>query len=240
MKTIATISMLAVTLAAANVDAQGVDYAAVGAVANVGVTGYYGGGYYPGWGYSSSTVAEGALRGEADLVRAAGDNAYMNSLAAINNQVALKKNIENRQQWVETYFSMRRTNDAYRASQRDPIPSLGQSQAIAKMLAPQRLNGNQLDPLTGKLNWPAALQADEFALARRQLDRIFANRDLASAGVGNTTDAQVSAITSEMQAELKSQIKTMSPSEYLAAKKFIDGLGYEARFAPGVEGIAAN
>ncbi len=240
MKTIITLTVLAVSFVAANANAQGMDYASEGAVSNVAATGYYGGGYYPGWGYGSSTVAEGALRGAADLVRADGDNAYMNSLANINNQVALKKNIENRQEWVETYFSMRRTNDAYRASQREPITSQGQSEAMAKMMAPARLNSYQLEPVTGKLNWPAALLREEFDLARGQLDRIFATRDAKTAGVGNITDANVNAITSHMREELKAQIKTMSANEYLAARKFIDGLGYEARFVPGVEGFAAN
>jgi hypothetical protein len=240
MKTIITIAVLAVVFTAANANAQTVDYAAEGAVANVAVTGFYGGGFYPGWGNGGGTVQGSVLRGAADLVRAEGDNAYMNSLANINNQVALKKNIENREQWVETYFQMRRTNDAYRASQRPAPTSLGQAQQMARMMAPQRLNSYQLEPVTGKINWPAALQGDQFALARRQLERLFAARDAQTAGVGSATDANVNAITSQMREELKSQINTMSPSEYLVAKKFIDGLGYEARFAPGVEGLAAK
>lgn len=240
MKIIATIAALAIAYTA-SASAQTVDYAAEGAVPNVPVTGFYGGGFNPGWGFGGGgTVAGSALHGAADLVRAEGDNAYMNSLANINNQVAIKKNIENRDLWVDTYFKMRRTNDAYRASVRRGPVSQGESELMAKMLAPKRLNGTQLEPLTGKINWPVALRGDDFALARRQLDRMFADRSAQNAGVGGELDSSVNSVTNEMRERLKSQINTMSASEYLAGKKFIDSLGYEARFAPGVEGLAAN
>jgi hypothetical protein len=98
----------------------------------------------------------------------------------------------------------------------------------------------QLEPLTGRIHWPDALQGDEFALNRRQLDRLFAGRTVHNAGVGGSLDSGVAAITSEMREKLKAQINTLTASEYLAGKKFIDSLGYEARFAPGVEGLAAN
>jgi hypothetical protein len=240
MKTITTFAVLAIAFTATSANAQTVDYAAEGAVPNVAVTGYYGGGFYPGWGYGGGTVQGSVLRGAADLVRAEGDNAYMNSLANINNQIAIKKNIENREQWVETYFQMRRTNDAYRASQRPAPTSLGQAQQMARMMTPQRLNSYQLEPTTGKLHWPASFQGAEFAAARQQLERLFAARSAQNAGAGGTLDSSVNAITNQMRDALKSQINSMPTNEYLAAKKFIDGLGYEARFAPGVEGLAAN
>jgi hypothetical protein len=240
MKTILTFAALAVAFTATHTNAQTVDYAAEGAAPNVAVTGYYGGGFYPGWGYGGGTVEGSVLRGAADLVRAEGDNAYMNSLANINNQIAIKKNIENRDQWVETYFHMRRTNDAYRASQRLAPSSLDKSQQMARMMTPQRLNSYQLDPATGKIHWPAAFQGTEFTFARQQLEKMFTARSAQNAGVGGTLDSSVNAITGQMREALKSQINNMPTSEYLAAKKFIDGLGYEARFAPGVEGLAAN
>jgi hypothetical protein len=240
MKTIATIAALAIAYTTTSASAQNVGYVSEGVVPNVAVTGFYGGGFYNGWGNGGGTVAGNFLQGAADLVRAEGDNAYMNSLANINNQIALKQNIENREQWVETYFKMRRTNDAYRASIRRGPVSQGESETMAKVLLPKRLNGSQLEPLTGRIHWPAALQGDEYALARRQLDRLFAGRTVHNAGIGGALDSSVASITGEMRERLKAQIHTMTASEYLAGKKFIDSLGYEARFAPGVEGLAAN
>jgi hypothetical protein len=111
---------------------------------------------------------------------------------------------------------------------------------MAKMMAPKRLNGSQLEPLTGRINWPDALKGDEFAIARRQLDRLFAGRTVHTAGVGTALDSNVAAVTGEMREKLKAQINHMPANEYLAGKKFLDSLGYEARFAPGVEGLAAN
>ncbi|MCC7087415.1 MAG: hypothetical protein IT427_20625 [Pirellulales bacterium] len=47
-------------------------------------------------------------------------------------------------------------------------------------------------------------------------------------------------ITDQMRDQLKSRIDAIPVNEYLTAKNFIDGLGYEVRFAPGVEGHTAN
>jgi hypothetical protein len=41
-----------------------------------------------------------------------------------------------------------------------------------------------------------------------------------------------------MQERLRSQIDELTPNEYVGAKNFLRSLAYEARFMPGVEGVA--
>ncbi len=212
--------------------------------ASIVAVGTYGGGFGSNYGfgnnYFSSTAAEGYLRGSADYVRALGDNAYMNSLAAINAEQARSQYIDNRSAWTRTYFDMRSVNREYRVAERGRAPTLDEAKYIAKAAAPTRLNAYQLQRTTGAINWPAALQGEQFIAARQQLEQAFADRDVHNSGVGSTTFSAISSAASVMRDQLKNQVTYMNPAEYVAAKKFVDGLAYEARFALGVEGFASK
>src|SRR3954454_3336935 len=65
------------------------------ATPGLGFAGYGGGDY--GYGYHSSTLEEGWLRGLGALAAAQGQANYLNSLANINNQDAYTKYVQNRQ-----------------------------------------------------------------------------------------------------------------------------------------------
>src|SRR5262245_45554006 len=83
-----------------------------------GVSGYVPGAYGSFYGSHSSTEAEGAFRGLADLTRSVGENRYMTSLAAINAQEALSRAIDNKHKAVETYFQVKQINQAAREAAR--------------------------------------------------------------------------------------------------------------------------
>src|SRR5262245_30696968 len=104
--------------------AVGVISSVIIARALVPVAGGYGGygGYYGGgWGYNTagagSTPAGSYLTGMGNAIRAQGEYNVNTSQAAINLEDAAKKDIENRQLWTNTYFEMRKINDAYKQSQ---------------------------------------------------------------------------------------------------------------------------
>ncbi len=67
---------------------------------------------YGGWpGYTGGTTAAGsAMNGMASVISAKGDYNLSTSAAAINMTQAQKQEIQNRQQWTNTYFDMRATN----------------------------------------------------------------------------------------------------------------------------------
>ena len=56
--------------------------------------------------------------------------------------------------------------------------------------------------------------------------------------MGTGFQADVRLITGVLQDKLQANLKTMSPMEYIAAKKFITGLGYEAIQPFTVEAVA--
>ena len=81
---------------------------------------YYGGAFIDN---RASTVGESYARGYADVVRSHGTAILANSEAAINMTQAVRRDMENRDKWTDTYFQMRQKNRDYRAAERGPRPT---------------------------------------------------------------------------------------------------------------------
>ena len=87
----------------------------------------------------------------------------------------------------------------------------------------------ELDATTGQINWPVVLQAEIFARQRAQLEQLFATRATgprqAAAfdtfiGIWQGADRLLDA--------LQSYISYLPPQEYVAAKRFLQSLAWEA------------
>ena len=201
-------------------------------------------GTYYGWPYAgyrhASTYEEGVLRGRADLIRGYGQYNFLSSLAAINHERARRDYLDNRVQGVETLFEMRKLNKESRAAERGPRPTQQQLIRLAKSRVPDRLAEHQYEPALAELYWPSAFDDAEFAGERSEIDELMARRTLGDAGIGTENHRQVAAAVAKMQSKLKDRIQEMSTPEYITAKKFLTSLAFEARFAPGIEGLAAK
>jgi len=185
------------------------------------------GGGYGGWNYGgyASTPAEGYARGMADIVRAQGQYNLLTSAAMINVEQARKQYIENRMDWTNTYFEMRRMNKEYRDAERGPRPTQEDWIRYARDGAPDELSPSQLDPLTGKVAWPRVLLADKYAELRNQIDSNLAARattgQLATEEYLKTLD-DINALS----AALEMDIRDYPPKDYLYAKKFLGSLSF--------------
>ncbi|MCE5267790.1 MAG: hypothetical protein LLG00_07880 [Planctomycetaceae bacterium] len=191
-------------------------------------TNVYGGGGYGGWGgYGASTAAGSALSGMAGVISAAGQRNLANSAAAVNMTQAQKNEIENQQQWTKTYFDMRATNKAATAAERGPRPTMEQMARWAKDGAPKPLNTSELNPVTGGLNWPSALQLPEFQAEREELDQLLAKQ--ARYGALDYSDqTKVRQTIDGMYDQLKSKIKDIPPMDYVACRNFLRSVNYAA------------
>lgn len=203
-----------------------------------GMPGYgYG---YGGYGYHSSTYEEGVLRGSADLVRAEGDYNYQTSRAAINYQEALSRAYDNKYKRAETYFRLKELNQEYVAKTSRPRATQQELAEFAKAAAPDRLNPYQYEPAFGKVFWPTLLEGPQFAEQRAAIESLMASRDPVNSGLGSENHRDVRMLTLQMQETLKGEIHTASPSEYVAAKKFLTSLEYEAQHRQGISGVAST
>ena len=193
----------------------------------------YGGmhGGYGGYGGTShsSTYEEGVFRGLADFTRAIGDADYMSSLAGINRQESWSRYLDNRKKVAETYFEMRQINRAAREAARPQPLSLTQYAALAKQQAPERMTEADYNRVVGRLAWPAVLAGEEFAAERTALDKAFAGRTARDVGVSTAFNREVRELTAQMQTKLRERLETMSPLEFIAAKKFLTSVSFEAQ-----------
>jgi hypothetical protein len=178
------------------------------------------------------------LRGTSRVIASTGEAVKNVSEAAINGEVAKKLYIDNNYKATEVYWEKKRLWAENSAYQRGTPLSADQLRQIAADAAPDRLSVLQLQPLTGEINWPAALLRPEFANLRSKVEEVFENRTVSNTGVGSTAESAVARLTDTMQDNLKAQIDDLTPNEYVAAKGFLRSLEYETRFMPGVEGVA--
>ena len=183
------------------------------------------------WGYvdnRASTVGESYARGVSDMVRSRGQANLDNSAAAINYSQARSNEIKNYRDGTNTYFEMRAANRAYRAAERGPRATSEDWVRWAKEGAPKPLSPGDFDPVTGKINWPVMLKADEFAKYREQLDGLFAKRATSdSLALGDFV--QVDKTSKALLEELKAHIREVPPDLYVASKEFVKSLAYEVR-----------
>lgn len=190
---------------------------------------YYGGPYGYGYGYSS-TAAEGAAHGLADVVRSAGSYNLDTSRAAVNVEEARKAYIQNRELAQETWFDMRRRNDAYRAEKRGPAPTSEQIFRINAQRAPSRLNDDQIDPVTGELHWPLLLTSAIYDPYRKVIDKGFETRS--QQGSIKSFDKQQDLVKAVdgMYDALKKRIRDYEPQQFVEANRFMEALSYDVRF----------
>jgi hypothetical protein len=173
----------------------------------------------------ASTLEEGAMRGLADVVSAKGEYNLSTSAAAINLTQAQKQDIENRRAGTQAYFEIRETNRAAREANRSPRLSQEQLVRIATQAAPKRLSTEEINLVTGEINWPEALKSPRFAGERGSLDQLSLKR--AQYGALGIADHIAAGDTiQKMAGKLKEEIKSISANEYLDAKNFLKSLMY--------------
>ncbi len=206
-------------------------------LASIGATAFFNttaAAQYYGWGGDNraATPAESYARGMADIIRSAGQARVDTSEAAINYTRARKQEIENRKQWTQTYFDMRRINREYREAQRGPKRTKEDWIRFAQAGKPQRLSPSELDSVAGKLSWPILLRKDVYAKERAVVDKAFTNR--ATTGTISPKDYEaVRQATESISEHMKKDIHNVSSLDYITAKRFLRSLGHESRQPAG-------
>ena len=196
-----------------------------------------GGGYYGGWGGwggnngVGSTAAGSYMAGMASVISAAGQANLANSAAANNWEAAYSSELNNRLQYANTYFEMRRVNRAATTEERGPRPTAEELARYAKEAAPNRLTASQ--PRSGDGRDRLAGVAPRFGdnAQRQKVDELFAAREQSNGAVGQAAYRQVQDAIDALRDVLRQNIKDYNPQTYVDARKFLDSLQYEARFA---------
>jgi hypothetical protein len=188
--------------------------------------GMYGGGAMYGWGGGvGSTAAGSSMTGMANVISAKGDYNLSTSAAAVNMTQAQKNEIQNRQLYTNTYFDMRATNKAAREAEDGPRPTAEELARIAHEYSPKPLSPGEVNAVTGKLNWPSALQMDVFAPARAEFEKLFGSySQLGTLNYADQTRARQ--LIDGMNQQLKGIVRDIPPTDYTVCKSFLKSLMY--------------
>ncbi len=186
----------------------------------------YGGGGWGGYG-GASTAAGSAMQGMSQVISSAGQYNLNTSAAAINMTQAQSNAMQNQVQACNTFWELRNIGRAQRAAERGPDLTPEQLARIAHSGIPRALTPSQLDPVTGRLNWPDALQDPSFQPQRSELDPLFVK--LATYGGLDYADkTQVRENVNSMFDGLKALIRQIPPPDYVACRTFLQSMLYAA------------
>ena len=176
---------------------------------------------------------EGLRRGLEDVVRAASQSNSNAPMPLVEYETAKGMSYDNQVKYTNTYFQKRQLNRSYREEERAPRHSQADYQRWAREEAPDRLSVGQVDDFRGTINWPVVLQQPEYKSKREQVDRLYASHTAAGGGMGTTEYAQIQSSTKELQDQLRGNLDNLTSEQYLYARKFLEGLRYDARFPAG-------
>lgn len=185
-----------------------------------------------GWGWNSpyraSTAAESYARGHAAAVASHGYYNLMSAQARVVHAEAASREIDNREQAIDSYFAMREKNRQERAAARRPRPTSEQLERIAAAGRPDPLSPSEVNMVTGEITWPRLLQEQEFGEFRAALEDVFAQRAPTGQLPSDTAGAARQA-TDGMMAQLKTRVRDVNQQEYIGARRFIESLAYEVQ-----------
>jgi hypothetical protein len=163
----------------------------------------------------------------SQVISAAGQYNLNTSAAAINMTEADSNAMRNQVQAVNTFWEMRNIGKAQRAAERGPALTPEQLARMARSGVPRPLTPSQMDPVSGKLNWPDALLDASFEPQREELDGIFA-KWAKYGGLDYSERSQVRETVDTMFESLKAQIRQIPPQIYVASRSFLQSLVYAA------------
>jgi hypothetical protein len=148
--------------------------------------------------------------------------------------------LDNNLKAAKTFYDKRKLCEDYRKLNPCKRPTQESMSRYSQASLPKRPVQFQLASAPGRIYWPDALLDEEFSDGRIQLESLFAQRKAGAAAAGSNISGEVQTVAAQMREQLQAKIRQMSPEEYLAARRFLESLAYEARFPARGERVASN
>jgi hypothetical protein len=197
----------------------------------VGVGYGYGGFGYGGYGFGGGTAAGNYLMGMSQVVRSEGEYNYYSSMAAINNEEARSRYLDNQKKWSQNYFQMKEERQRLDVQQREinrQRNEAANAQRASQAPVYHGLGQNSYDRVSGKITWPELLMSVDFDEPRKEIDQLFELRS--KTGGGTDTAAKVRREVDKMNSRLRKDIEKVPANQYMAARKFLDAVDYTSRY----------
>jgi hypothetical protein len=184
----------------------------------------------------------GLVNAESNALKATG--AYLEKLVAIQQlqEQVRKLRMENDMQEAKNWYAKKKLYQDYRKANQPSRLTAKKLAELAHNKAPVRLTAAEIYRSSSEVSWPPLLERECFDQKRAELERLMAERTPADSGIGSQNCAQVQQAVGQMKDLLKDRIDETNPMDYVATKKFLDSLAYEARFVatPPIESVAMS
>jgi len=180
------------------------------------------------------------MTAQAELIKAASAANESNARARETLEKTRTLAIDNQTKAVTGFYERRKQWDAYMTLHPRGRGTAEQMSRYSKAGVPQRLESHQFERSRGAIYWPAIFEREEFVEHRAKLDRLFRARRLSDTGPASELYREVRDATDELREQLRAMIDELPPAQYVAARKFIDGLAQEIQVPPEIAGVAAT
>ncbi|MEQ1824695.1 MAG: hypothetical protein ABL921_02070 [Pirellula sp.] len=189
--------------------------------------------------HHSSTVTEGALRGQAEMISALATYQYMYSLAMVNQQEAYRRALANHDAQVQRYWEQRAFVADYRAKLL-PKPFVGEPRRKAiERAMPKRLTASQFDARTGAIKWPYQLSDAKYQPAKKIIDAYFSRSNAESRGWGTECEVEVTRLCMAMEKLVCHRTNDLTPNQKNYVREFLHSVIRESQ-TPAFEASEFN
>ncbi len=177
----------------------------------------------------ASTYGEGIMRGQASVLGAVGELAYLDSLASVNYQEAQRRAIENSVAFTKAYFDRRALREEF-IEKYGRKPLVGEERRKAmEYYRPKKLSAEQFHSQSGKIVWPHILRQAQYTPVREEIDSLFVSRTHENSGNGSETQLQIKKLVKTLAALLRENLHAMSADQYIESQEFLRSVDSEAK-----------
>jgi hypothetical protein len=180
------------------------------------------------------------LQAKATWIRAVADARATNAKTLQTLEQVRSLALDNNLKVAKTFYEKRRLYDAYQGLNTHKRPSQQDMIRYSQTAVPKRPANFELASARGGVSWPVALLDEDFSDGRLQLESLFAQRNRGAGSSASSVAREVRTGATQMREQLKSKIRQISPAEYVAARKFLVSLAYEAQLPAPVGKVARN
>lgn len=123
-----------------------------------------------------------------------------------------------------------------------PSPAADQSSQTPSGEDPAVAGKKRVSPTSYRVLWPTFLTDEYFVHHRAEIESLLLEQTPENRGYGSENCHRIGTKVAEMKTMLKDRIHDTAPMDYLASKKFLETLAFEAKFpaGPDFRALASN
>jgi hypothetical protein len=174
--------------------------------------------------HHASTVHEGAMRGIANGIRAAGASKYNAAAAALIAEEARERYLANRVRSAKTFWDLRQLHASRSASQKSQPKSSSLIRTTSHTPSSTRRSTTLVTPGRPGFEWPEALMHSSLATTRERLTTLFSERSSTYRGASSENSRLIRSTAVTMRDLLKERVRDVEPMAYVQAQRFLTQL----------------